>query len=387
MSISPSILEMTRRLVAFDTTSRNSNLELIDYVRAYLADLGVDSELVHNAERTKANLYATLGPGDRPGIALSGHTDVVPVDGQAWDSDPFETVNKDDRLYGRGTCDMKGFIAVCLALASEFLARPIATPLHLVCSYDEEVGCIGVRTLTDQLATRELRPRMCIIGEPTEMQVIRAHKGMRTFRCRVRGHESHSSLTPLGVNAVEAAAEAIAYLKGMARRLRDHGPYDGELTPPYTTVHTGTISGGTALNIVPRRCEFEFEFRHLPEDDPDALFDELRAYVERELIPEMHAVDPASGFEFDTRSRMPGLATAEDAEVVQLAKALSGANRTAKVSFGTEGGHFANAGIPTVICGPGSIAQAHKPNEFITLEQLARCETFVRRLFEHCWEG
>jgi acetylornithine deacetylase len=380
-------IDMITRLIAFDTTSRNSNLELMAFIVGYLKDLGVDSELVHNDEGTKANLYATLGPADRSGIALSGHTDVVPVDGQDWHTDPFRVVEKEDRLYGRGTSDMKSFIGVCLALAPEFLARDIATPLHLAFSYDEEIGCVGVRSLIDALARRPLKPSAVVIGEPTEMKVVRAHKGKLSYRCHVRGHEAHSSLAHAGVNAVEAAAEAVAYLKSMARRHRNHGPFDAEFVPSYTTVHTGTIRGGTALNIVPRDCSFEFEFRHLPEDDPHALLDMLRNHVATHIEPEMHATRAGTGFSFEPMSHIPGLATDEDADIVQLAKALTGQNTTGKVAFGTEAGLFQNGGMPAVVCGPGSIDQAHKPDEFIARDQITQCEAFLRKLFERCWQG
>jgi acetylornithine deacetylase len=380
-------IEMITRLIAFDTTSRNSNLELMAFIVDYLESLGVESELVHNDEGTKANLYATLGPGDRAGIALSGHTDVVPVDGQDWQTDPFSVVEKGDRLYGRGTSDMKSFIGVCLALAPEFLAREIATPLHFAFSYDEEIGCIGVRGLIEALSGRPLKPSAVVIGEPTEMKVVRAHKGKLSYCCHVRGHEAHSSLAHAGVNAVEAAAEAVAYLKRMARRHRDEGPFDAEFEPPYTTVHTGTIRGGTALNIVPRDCSFEFEFRHLPEDDPRALLDELRDHVATHIEPEMQATQAETGFSFEPMSHIPGLATDEDADIVQLAKALTGQNTTGKVAFGTEAGLFQNGGMPAVVCGPGSIDQAHKPDEFIAKDQITLCEAFLRRLFERCWQA
>jgi acetylornithine deacetylase len=380
-------IDMIKRLIGFDTTSRNSNLELMEFVGGYLKDLGVESELVHNDEGTKANLYATLGPTHRPGIALSGHTDVVPVDGQDWHTDPFQVVENDGRLYGRGTCDMKSFIGVCLALAPEFLAQDIVTPLHFAFSHDEEIGCVGVRSLIDALVARPIRPSAVIIGEPTEMKVVRAHKGKLSYRCHVRGFEAHSSLAHIGVNAVEAAAEAVAYLKSMARRYRDQGPFDPELVPPYTTVHTGTIHGGTALNIVPRDCHFEFEFRHLPDDDPDALLDELRRHVTEHIELEMHAAERATGFDFEPMSHIPGLSTDEDADIVQLAKALTGQNTTAKVSFGTEAGLFQDGGMPAVVCGPGSIDQAHKPDEFIARDQISQCEAFLRKLFERCWQG
>jgi acetylornithine deacetylase len=380
-------IDLINRLIAFDTTSRNSNLALMEFVGDYLRDLGVESELVHNDEGTKANLYATLGPTDRPGIALSGHTDVVPVDGQDWHTDPFQVVEKDGRLYGRGTSDMKSFIGVCLALAPEFLARDITTPLHFAFSHDEEIGCVGVRSLIDTLSRRPVKPSAVIIGEPTEMKVVRAHKGKLSYRCHVVGHEAHSSLSHIGVNAVEAAAEAVSFLKSMARRHRDHGPYDPDLVPPYTTVHTGTIHGGTALNIVPKDCSFEFEFRHLPDDDPHALLDELRQHVSEQITPEMHATSPDTGFSFEAMSHIPGLSTDEDADVVQLVKALTGQNTTGKVSFGTEAGLFQQGGMPAVVCGPGSIEQAHKPDEFIARDQISQCEDFLRKLFERCWQG
>ncbi|HEX9583279.1 MAG TPA: acetylornithine deacetylase [Gammaproteobacteria bacterium] len=385
MSPRPETLAMIERLIAFDTTSRHSNLELIEYVRNYLADLGVESELVYNEDQSKANLYATLGPDDRRGIALSGHTDVVPVDGQKWTSAPFEARKRNGRLYGRGTSDMKSFIAVCLALAPEFLKGSIRIPLHLAFSYDEEVGCLGVRSLIDRLSSREIKPEACIIGEPTMMKVVRAHKGKLSYRCEVSGLESHSGMAHLGVNAVEAAAEVIAHLKSMARRFRDNGPYDPELSPPYTTVHTGVVQGGTQLNIVPKFCAFDFEFRHLPEDDPAALLREIQDFAAG-LLPEMHAVSVRTEFHWVRLSHIPGFDTGEDAEVVQLAKSLTGANTTAKVSFGTEAGLFEQGGMPAVVCGPGSIEQAHKPDEYITLDQVAQCEKFLLRLFRYCWK-
>ncbi len=382
MSPRPESIAMIERLIAFDTTSRNSNLELITFVQSYLSDLGVESELVYNQDRSKANLFATLGPDDRGGIALSGHTDVVPVDGQKWGSNPFKLVKRDTQLFGRGTSDMKSFIAVCLTLAPEFLKGNIETPLHFAFSYDEEIGCIGVRSLIDRLSSREVKPKACIIGEPTMMKVVRAHKGKLSYCCQVSGLESHSGMAHLGVNAVEAAAEVIAYLKSMARRFRDSGPFDSEMSPPYTTVHTGVIRGGTQLNIVPRACEFEF--RHLPEDDPVTLLKEVQDFAAT-LLPEMHAVSVNTGFHWERQSHIPELNTSEDSDVVQLAKSLTGANTTAKVSFGTEAGLFEQGGMPAVVCGPGSIEQAHKPDEFIALDQVAQCEKFLLRLFQHCW--
>ena len=261
-------IELARRLVAFDTTSRNSNLTLIDFIRDYLDGYGVTSELVFDAGGAKANLYATIGDQDRGGIMLSGHTDVVPVDGQDWSTDPFKLVEKDGLLYGRGSADMKGFIATVLSLVPELVQRKLREPIHLSFSYDEEVGCrVGVRTLIAELEKRPNKPRLAIVGEPTEMQVGIGHKGKRSMRCHVHGYEAHSSQIHLGVNAIEAAAELVARLKEMARRKRDHGPFDPDFDPPYSSIHTGLIQGGTALNIVPRDCHFDFEFRALPGDD------------------------------------------------------------------------------------------------------------------------
>ncbi len=373
---------MIDRLVAFDTTSRESNLALIHFVRDYLADLGVASLLVHDAEGRKANLYATLGPDSCPGVMLSGHTDVVPVDGQDWETDPFEVTERNGRLYGRGTSDMKSFIAVALAHAPEFLRRGLETPIHLALSYDEEVGCIGVRRLIAQFPELPARPAVCIIGEPTDMKVVTAHKGKRSLRCRVRGLECPPALAPKGVNAIELAAELVARLRAIARRYRDHGPHDPGFDPPHSTVHTGLIHGGTALNIVPKDCRFDFEVRFLPDDDPEAAIDEVMAYAEQTLLPEMRALSSNTGFEWEELSSFAGLNTPEDAPVVALVKALTGANATHKVAFGTEAGLFSDAGVPTVVCGPGSIDQAHKPNEFIAAGQIALCEAFMDRLME-----
>ena len=374
-------VEMISRLVAFDTTSRESNLALIDFVRDYLDRWRVKSELVYDAERRKANLYATIGPSDRGGVMLSGHSDVVPVDGQKWESDPFRLGERDGRFFGRGSADMKSFIAIALAKVPDFLAQPLDTPIHLALTYDEEVGCLGVRPLINALAGKPVKPRLCIIGEPTLMQPVVGHKGSRRLRCHVHGHEAHSSLTHRGVNAVEAAAELVAYLKGMARRKRAEGPFDPGFDPPYTTIHTGLIAGGTAVNIVPRECRFDFEMRYLPQDEPTAIVDELKRYAAT-LLPEMHAVSEEAGIAFEETNGVPALSAKDSDEVVQLALALSGANATGKVSFATEGGLFQEAGIPTVICGPGSIDQAHKPNEFIAIGQIRECEGFLDRLIE-----
>ena len=369
------------RLIGFDTTSRGSNLAIIEWIGGYLTEHGVEIRLTHDDQGAKANLYATLGPADRPGIMLSGHTDVVPVDGQPWDTDPWTVVERDGRLYGRGTCDMKSFVAVVLAYVPEFLERGLETPIHLAFSYDEEVGCIGVRRLIADLANLPVRPKACIVGEPTDMRVVAAHKGKRSYRCTVRGQEAHSSMTHIGVNAVEYAAEMVAKLKAMARRFRDEGPFDRDFTPPYTTVHTGTIHGGTALNIVPLACSFDFEWRYLPEHDPDSIMAELRAFADG-LLPEMHRVTPDAGYVIEELTEIPGLATETDAEVNALARALSGGNAIDKVGFGSEAGLYQAAGIPTIVCGPGSIEQAHKPNEYVEVDQVRQCEALMDRLVE-----
>ncbi len=379
----PSARDLIARLIAFDTTSRDSNLALIDFVRDYLDGWGIASELYFDAERRKADLYATIGPHDRRGLMLSGHTDTVPVDGQAWDSDPFKVTQRDGRLYARGSSDMKSFIAVALAQVPAFATTKLKTPLHLALSYDEEVGCTGVRDLIADISRRPVRPLGCIVGEPTSMQPVIAHKGKLTLRCEVHGHETHSALTHQGVNAVETAAEIVAHLRHMARRKRDHGPFDDGFVPPYTTIHAGTIRGGTAVNIVPRECAFDFEIRAIPADDPHALAAELRDYANANLLPEMLAVSSDAAIHFHELNDTPGLAMPPEAPLVKLAQALSGANDTGKVSYTAEAGLYRAAEIPAVLCGPGSIEQAHKPNEFIALEQIARCETFMQRLLEH----
>ena len=380
--------ELMERLVAFDTTSRESNLDLIHFVRDYLSGLGVESTLIQDRSEPKANLFATIGPQDRPGIMLSGHTDVVPVDGQDWSSDPFRMIEKGGRLFGRGTCDMKGFIAIALAHIPELLGRGLATPIHLALSYDEEIGCLGVRHLIDLINTLPVKPRMAIIGEPTEMQVIVAHKGKTDVTVRVRGYECHSALAPDGVNAVQYAAELISHISGMARRVAADGPFDDEFDVVHGTLHTGLVHGGTALNIVPKDCRFEFEIRNLPQQDPQPLLDEIYRFAAEELEPRMQAVHPDTGFDFDQGVQYPGLDMRPDDEAVTLVKALAGQNSHAKVAFGTEGGLFQqDAQIPCVICGPGSIAQAHKPDEYLALDQLAAGQAFMGRLADRVCSG
>ncbi len=377
-----SSVEMIRKLVSFPTVSRESNLDLIDFVREYLKPYDADVRLTFDDDKRKANLFATLGPRKDGGIVLSGHTDVVPVQGQAWDTNPFTLAEADGKLYGRGTSDMKSFIAVALALLPEYVQRGLKSPLHLAFSYDEEVGCIGVGRMIKDLTAAGIRPQSCIVGEPTLMKPVIAHKGKKSYRATVRGLAAHSGYAPSGVNAVEAAAEAVAYLKRMARRHRDSGPYDRGFDVAHTTVHTGVFHGGTALNIVPHDCTFDFEFRYLPGDDPEKLFAEFKSYVEQTLEPEMRAVYKDAGFEIALMSQIPAMDNSPETAVVALVQGLSGQNETGKVSYGTEGSQFQAAGIPTVICGPGSIEQAHKPNEFVSLEQIGQSEMFLRGLLD-----
>ncbi len=374
-------LDLIRKLVAFDTTSRESNLELIAFIQDYLAGFGIESLLAHNIEGTKANMYATIGDETKAGVMLSGHTDVVPVDGQNWDTDPFQVTKKDGKLYGRGTADMKSFIAIVLAYVPVFLERGLKTPIHLAFSYDEEIGCIGIHTLIDKMKDMLVKPAMCIVGEPTSMQVVTGHKGKRSFIANVRGLESHSALAPQGVNAVEYAAELVTYLKNMERLIEKDGPFDKLYEVTHSTVHTGIIEGGVQLNIVPKSCRMKFEFRYLATHDPDALENEIRAYAKETLEPQMHAVEPNTGIDIECDNDVPGLEMNADEDVVTFVKALAGRNDHAKVAFGTEAGLFhTRLNIPSVVCGPGDIAVAHKPNEFIPLSQIARAEDFMSRL-------
>ena len=373
--------QILAQLIAFDTTSSKSNLGLIDHVRDYLAGYGVDSRLVMDATGQKANLWATIGPADRPGVILSGHTDTVPVEGQHWASDPYVLTERDGRLYGRGACDMKGFLACALAAVPDLVARDLARPVHLAFSYDEEVGCVGVIGLLEMLRAEALRPAMCIVGEPTLMQVVIGHKAKRSMRVTVRGRSCHSSLAPQGVNAVDYAARLAVRMQDIAARLAATGGRDTDYDITHSTAHTGTIHGGTALNIVPDLCTLDCELRVLPHEDADALVQELRDYARNELEPMMQRIAPEAGIEIDLYAQFPGLETAPDAEIVTLAKRMVGSNAHSKVAFGTEGGRFAEAlGVPTIICGPGAIAQAHKPDEYIEPSQLAACDDFLRQI-------
>ena len=374
--ISAHALTLAQTLVRMNTVSANSNLELIHFVRDELLKLGVSSRLTFNADKSKANLFATLGEGKPAGVILSGHTDTVPWDGQEWTVDPLSAEVRDDRLLGRGSADMKSFIALALANAQAFLDSPAPFAIHFAFSFDEEVGCLGVRELIADLREAGIRPLACIIGEPTGMVPAIAHKGVYRYKCCVRGKEAHSSLTPQSVNAIEMAARVIGKIRDMAEGFERTEPrYEG-FDVPFSTASVGQFHGGIADNVVPRDAEFRYEFRDLPTADVQAM---QQAVLEqaRALEPAMRQVAPDAGFRFETICEVPSFLGSADDPVTRLALRLSGEDRTTLVAFGTEAGLFKNAGITTVVCGPGHIVQAHQPDEYVSLEQLARCEAFL----------
>ncbi|CAN7332019.1 acetylornithine deacetylase [Trinickia sp. LjRoot230] len=381
----PLSLEWVERLVSMNTTSRLPNIDLIDMVREALVARGVTSILTRDerGERGQwANLFATIpahNGATHGGVVLSGHTDVVPVDGQQWDSDPFRPEVRDGRLYGRGTCDMKGFIGAALALVPAMQAVKLAKPIHLAFSFDEEIGCAGAPLMIADLQKRGIKPDGCIVGEPTSMRPIVAHKGINAYRCCVRGHAAHSSLTPKGLNAIEYAARLICHIRDVADEMRRDGPFDTFYDVPFTTAQTSTIEGGNAINTVPAECRFAFEFRNLPTLDPATVFTRIERYANETLLPQMRREHPNAAIEFTPIAAAPGLDAAEQAAITELVRALTGDASTRKVAYGTEAGLFALAGVPSVVCGPGDIEQAHKPNEYVELSQLVACEDFLRK--------
>ena len=386
-------LELAQTLVRMNTVSANSNLELIDFARDHLAGLGVRSRLTYNADKTKANLFATLGAGKPAGVIVSGHTDTVPWDGQDWSVDPLsalvqdwpqdehdgEAMQVEPRLYGRGSADMKSFIAIALANAERFIESESPFAVHFAFSYDEEVGCFGVKEMIADMKDQGIKPLACIVGEPTLMVPAIAHKGVYRYRCCVRGKEAHSSLTPQSVNAIEMAARVVGKLRDMAEGFERDEPRYAGFDVPFSTASVGQFHGGIADNVVPRDAEFRYEFRDLPTADAQQMQKELRGYASR-IEAGMKKVAPDAGFSFETICEIPSFLTSADDPVTRLAQRLAGESRTTLVAFGTEAGIFKNAGIPTVVCGPGSINQAHQPDEYVTLEQLARCEQFLRGL-------
>lgn len=382
----PHSLSWIDRLVRFDTTSRLSNLGLVETVRDHLGAAGHAPRLFHNADRTKANLFVTLPAhdgGTQGGIVLSGHTDVVPVEGQAWTSDPFTPVVRDGRLYGRGVCDMKGFIGVALAMLPVFASCRLRVPLHLAFSYDEEVGCLGADAMLRELARIGIRPDSCIVGEPTGMRVISAHKSSNLYRCTVHGHAAHSSLTPRGVNAIEYAARAICYIRDMADRHRQNGPFDRDFEVPFTTANTGLIRGGLSVNTIPDRCQFEFEFRTIPGVLASDVIGGLRRYITGELRERIKAENPSADIELEVLAQVPGFDTEAQAEIARLVQALTGARTTEKVAYCTEAGLFQRAGMTAVVCGPGDLRQAHRADEYVDLDQICACERFMEKLADH----
>jgi acetylornithine deacetylase len=368
--------DLLRTLVGFDTTSAKSNLALISFVEDYLKGHGVAATRVPSPDGAKADLFATIGPNGHGGIGLSGHSDCVPVEGQRWTSDPFTLTLRDGKLYGRGSCDMKGFIACVLAAVPSFTARDLKEPIHIIVSYDEEVGCTGVRPLIAKLGQDLPRPRAVIVGEPTSMAVIDAHKRIDAYRTRVTGREAHSGMPELGVNAIATAAALIGELgrigDGIAARDRDE-----RFVPPYSTVFVGTIKGGTAHNIVPKTCEFQWQVRSLPEASPGEVPRDLAAFAEAKLLPRMRRVSNEAAIETANEGSVPAFLAAPESEAVALALALTGADRTKAVSFTTEAGLFEEAGVPAVICGPGNIADAHAADEYVPVAQLEACLAFL----------
>ena len=374
--------EMIETLVGFPTVSRDSNLELIHFVRDYLAGLGVEAHIVPNEDATKANLYATIGPETEGGVVLSGHTDVVPVDGQPWDTDPFEVVEREGRLYGRGTADMKSFSAIALALVPEMLARGLERPIHLALSYDEEVGCLGAPAMIAKIAAEVPRPAAVIVGEPTSMKVMTAHKGITVMETVVTGHEAHSSQTHRGVSAVMTAARLVSKLDEMARAEsvnRSALPFE----PRFTTIHVGVIEGGTAANIISRKCRFLWDIRQIPEDDPMVHVERFKAWCESDVLPMMRAVAPEADIETRMVIQAPAYRPEEDGVAERIARAITGDNGIHAAAYAAEAGQFQEAGFSTVICGPGSIDQAHQPNEYIENQQIDQCERFLRSLMDY----
>ncbi|HVQ11172.1 MAG TPA: acetylornithine deacetylase [Methyloceanibacter sp.] len=373
--------ELMAKLVAFDTTSAKSNLKLIEFVRDYLASQGVSATLTPSLDGRKASLFATIGPSGMSGIGLSSHSDCVPVEGQAWSSDPFKIALRDGRLYGRGSCDMKGFLACVLASVPLFTSRPLKEPIHIIVSYDEEVGCTGVRPLIARLGKDLPRPRAIVVGEPTNMTVIEAHKRIDAYRTTVTGREAHSSLPQLGVNAISIAAELIEEIDRIGAALVASDKEE-RFDPPFSTVQVGTIEGGTAPNIVPKICKFQWQVRSLPDADADFAPKRLKAFAEEKLLPGMRRVTDTASIETQHLGSVPAFLSQPGSEAVGLALALTGSNSTSAVSYATEAGLFEEAGCPTVICGPGNIEQAHAADEFVTVAQIESCMAFLARLAE-----
>ena len=389
-------IDWLTRLIGFDTVSRHSNLALIEDVKAYCAQLGLSVDLTFNEAKNKANLFVTVPAGANAddvnhGLVLSGHTDVVPVDGQDWTSEPFTATIRGDKLYGRGACDMKGFIACALTMLPQAVklsnAGQLRRPLHLALSFDEEIGCLGAPLILADLKARGITPDYCIVGEPTNMAMVVAHKGIAVYRCRVHGKSAHSSLIAQGVNAISYASRLVGYVDTLAEELstRNGALEDGDeiFTVPYSTLSVGTIHGGTATNIVPNLCEFTFDYRNLPHMTQDDVLAPIQAKI-AELNAQMQARAPETGIELMQEESVPAMTDNDSAELQSLIAALTGDDERHKVAYATEGGQFTNAGIPTIICGPGSIEQAHKADEYVELNEIVRCDGFLQKLLTSC---
>jgi acetylornithine deacetylase len=371
-------LDVVKDLIAFDTTSRDSNLALIEYAQTLLEKAGARCRRSFDATGKKANLFATLGPDGDGGFVLSGHTDVVPVDGQDWSSNPFKPEVRDGKLYGRGACDMKGFVGTALSLTGDIGRAKLTRPIHFALSYDEEVGCVGVTGLLDDLQQQGIKPALAIIGEPTLMQVVGSHKGGAKMVTRCCGHEHHSSAPDKGANAVMMAGEFVAMLDDVWTGLRTDR--DERFDPPYSTVQANMIAGGSAVNILAREALVTWEYRCLPDRDAEAILRDVAQRTARDILPKYQARAAEAAFDTQIHARYPGLAMDEHSPAVSLARELTGANRIEAVAYGTEAGHFQRAGISAVICGPGSIEQAHRPDEFCAISELEACEAFLRKV-------
>ena len=385
-------LDWLTRLIGFDTVSRHSNLALIEDVQAYCKQLGLAVDLTFNEAKNKANLFVTVPAGKNAdqvnnGLVLSGHTDVVPIDGQDWTSEPFTATIRGEKLYGRGACDMKGFIACALTLLPQAVqlsnSGKLRRPLHLALSFDEEVGCLGAPLILADLKARGITPDYCIVGEPTNMAMVVAHKGIAVYRCRVHGKSAHSSLTMQGVNAISYASRLIGYVDTLAEEISSRDDNDALFDVPYSTLSVGTIRGGTATNIVPNLCEFTFDYRNLPHMTQDDILLPIQAKV-AELSAQMQARAPETGIELVQEESVPAMTDNDSAELQALIAALTGDDERHKVAYATEGGQFTNAGIPTIICGPGSIEQAHKADEYVALSEIERCDEFLQKLLDSC---
>ncbi|GAB0113202.1 acetylornithine deacetylase [Acidisoma sp. C75] len=380
-------IDILAKLIAFPTVSRDSNLALIHYVAGLLGDHGIVCEIIPDHAHNKANLFASIGPADRPGVLLSGHSDVVPVDGQNWTLPPFEMTERDGRLYGRGAADMKGFVACALSAMLRAAQRELQTPLHLALSYDEELGCLGVHSLLDMLRAAPVRPRLCIVGEPTEMTVATGHKGKVGAHAIARGREGHSALAPLALNAIHLGCDFVAAIRAEQTRIEREGPRDGDYDIPYTTLHVGRFNAGVALNIVPNHCALDFEIRNVAADDPSVIMERLRQAAAG-IVARAAEHAPEAAIDIEIFNTYPGLDTPRTSDAVAFVKSLTGGNATIKVAFGTEGGLFsAELGVPTVVCGPGSMMQGHKPDEFVSIEQLRRADAMLAALERHLVQG